>query len=126
MRHYGLQVFDNPYETDESRSMGIMLSDTFQLPFRSHGLTIYFRSWYPTDEELNTYGHVILTSDQAWDPHGLVMPGGDLEDSTFDDERFVQQLNSAIASGCNGHHKRYNTDMALYSIDGLTEQALYE
>ena len=126
MRHYGIQVFDNPYERDETRSMGIMLSDTYRLPFHSHGSTIYFNSWYPTDEELNTYGHVVLTSDQVWDPHGLVMPGGDLEDSTFDDERFVQQVNSAIVSGCNRHHEQYDTDIALFSIDGLTEQTLYE
>ena len=45
MRHYGIQVFDNPYERDETRSMGIMLSDTYRLPFHSHGSTIYFNSW---------------------------------------------------------------------------------
>ncbi len=54
------------------------------------------------------------------------MPGGDLEDSTFDNEQFVQQVNSAIVSGCDWHHEQYDTDMALFSIDGLTEQTLYE
>ena len=120
-----MEVYDNPYETDHARSMGIRLSDTFTLPFKSHGSTVYFQSWYPSDDELNNYTHVVVTSDTPWDPHRLVMPGGDLADTEADD-RFIQQVNRTTACGHNRHHERYETDHILYSIDGITEQTLCE
>jgi len=42
IRAFGLEVYDNPYESDPNRSMGIMLNDFKKLPFRSDGSTIYF------------------------------------------------------------------------------------
>jgi len=47
VRHYGLQVHDNPYDQEDVRSMGIMLTEAVKLPFRSDGSTIYFSSWFP-------------------------------------------------------------------------------
>ena len=99
-----MEVYDNPYDTDDARSMGILLSDTFKLPFKSHGSTVYFQSWYPSDDELNEYTHVVVTSDTPWDPHNLVMPGGDLDDTDMNDERFIQQVTRYIARGHNRHH----------------------
>lgn len=117
-------VFDNPYKTDDSRSMGIMLSDTYCLLFNSHGSTIYFTSWFPTDEEFETFPHVIFTSDQPWDPHNLVMPGGDLAECDTKEDRSLQQVWSNVILGHNRHHKMFETDSVLHSIDRLTEQTL--
>jgi len=126
LRNFRIDVYDNPYDRDPDRSMGIMLSETYCLPLRSCGSTIYFSSWFPTDEELETYRHIVLTSDRPWDPQNLVMPGGDLAEQILDDDRFVQQVNMRIAQGDNRHHKIYKTDCALHSIDGITEQILCE
>jgi hypothetical protein len=77
LRAHGLIVHDNPYEPDPERSMGIMITDHKKLPFRSDGSTIYFTTWFPSEEELDTFQHVILMSDLPWDPQALIMPYGD-------------------------------------------------
>jgi len=120
LRAFGIDVYDNPYDT---YPMGIQLTDNKRLPFRSDGSTIYFTTWSPTDEEMNTYEHIVVTSDLPWDPHSLVMPGGDNEDDTASNNyaRFMHEMKSN-----ERHHHRYESDCVAISIDGNTEQLLYE
>ena len=103
--------------------MGILITDHKRLPFRSDGSTIYFSTWYPTDEELDTYEHVILTSDVPWDPQGLIMPNGDHATNNTDGTRFIQQM---IRDGTNRDHERYESDCTAMAVSGNTEQLLYE
>ena len=72
---------------------------------------------------MDTYEHVVVTSDLPWDPHSLVMPGGDDEDNTAPENhaRFLQELQST-----ERHHDRYESDCVAIIIDGNTEQLLYE
>ena len=74
LRHHGVTVNDNPY--DHATAMGIELEQDDCIPFYSQGSTIFFTSRYPSDDELETYPHVVLTCDKPRDPHGLVMPEG--------------------------------------------------
>jgi hypothetical protein len=120
IRSNGFDVFDNPYEHDQSRQMGIVINDTERIPFKSLGTTIYFNSRYPTDYEMDTYPHVVLTSDVPWDPSGLVMPG----ESTND--RLVHKVKSLQFHGINRHHQMYETDCITYSNFGDTEQLQLE
>ena len=102
--------------------MGIQLNDHKRLPFRSDGSTIYFTTWFPTDDEIEMYEHIVITSDQPWDPNNLVMPGGDNDNSaTGDYACAIQQMMSN-----ERHHKRYESDCVALTIDGNTEQLLYE
>lgn len=69
LRHFGVEVFDNPYDPDPSRTMGIKIPESNELlPFLSQGSTIFFTSRYPTDMEMDSYPHIVVTSDQQWDP----------------------------------------------------------
>ena len=126
IRAFRIELYDNPYEPDPNRSMGVMLNDYKKLPFRSDGSTIYFNTWYPTDKEMDAYEHIIVTSDQPWDPQGLVMPGGDNLKPDMNDERFVQHMHSNIAQCANQHHRMYESDCVAFMIDGNTEQLLCE
>ena len=103
--------------------MGIQLSHNKLLPFRSDGSTIYFKTWSPTDEEMDTYEHVVVTSDVPWDPHTLIMPGGDNEDAMATDNyaRIIHEMKSN-----ERHHTRYESDCVAITVDGNTEQLLYE
>lgn len=56
---------DNPYSGEQ---MGITLSETDVLPFESKGSN-------PTDKDLDDYPHIILMSDDTWDPQQLIMLG---------------------------------------------------
>jgi len=120
IRHNGFQLFDNPYETDPTRQMGIVISDTDRIPFQSEGTTIYFHTRFPTDHEMETYPHVVLTCEAPWDPSGIAMPGGIIQD------RFVQKVQSLQLHGTNRHHHMYETDCVTYSNFGDTEQLQLE
>lgn len=118
--HNGFQVYDNPYEVDQTRQMGIVISDDERIPFQSAGTTIYFHLRYPTDFEMDTFTHVVLTSEMPWDPSDTIMPGGAARD------RFVQKVQSLAFHGSNRHHKIYETDSVTYATFGDTEQLQLE
>ena len=120
LRHNGFQVFDNPYDFEPSRQMGIVLNETDRVPFHSEGTTIYFYSRYPTDNDINTLPHVVLTSDIPWDPSGVAMTGG----TTVD--RFLQKVSSLAFHGSLRDHNRYETDRVAYCMFGDTNQLQLE
>jgi hypothetical protein len=126
LRAHGLIVHDNPYKPDPERSMGIMITDHKKLPFRSDGSTIYFTTWFPSEEELDTFQHVVLTSDLPWDPHALIMPYGDHAEQGSNNDRFIQRMTSDIALNSNRDHERYESDIIAYSFMGNTEQLFCE
>ena len=103
--------------------MGIQLTNNKRLPFCSDGSMIYFTTWSPTDEEMDMYEHIVITSDQPWDPHSLVMPGGDNESELATDNyaRIMHEIKTNEL-----HHYRYESDCVAISIDGNTEQLLYK
>ncbi len=42
LRHYGVVVHDNPYETDPTRTMGIEIDDNNLITFSLQGSTVFF------------------------------------------------------------------------------------
>ena len=74
LRHFGVMVQDNPY----SNSPMVIQKDTNKEEFvaclKSTGTNIYIDTWTPTDRDLQEYPHVVLTSDQLWDPQVIQFP----------------------------------------------------
>jgi hypothetical protein len=126
LQSYRVTVHDNPYERDPSRAIGIEINDNDRLPFHSQGSTIFFNTRYPDDDEMETYPHVVLTSDTRWDPEGLIMPGGLDESGLPIGDRLVQQVRSDSARNINRHHNMFETDRVSVTVDGNTEQLLME
>ena len=125
IRHNGIPVFDNPYEQDPSRAMGIAISDSSRIPFESDGTTIFFCSSYPSDDDMDSFPYVVVTSDTTWDPCSIVMPGG-RTGNVGPLDRTVQQIQSYAFHGTNCHHHLYETDCVALSTFGDTEQLLME
>jgi Reverse transcriptase (RNA-dependent DNA polymerase) len=72
LRHHGVDVQDNPYSKTE---MHIGTEDgEHVIPLQAEGTTIYFTSRTPTDEELQTCRHVLLTSQAEWNPRDITFP----------------------------------------------------
>ena len=62
---------DNPYHS--GRDLGIDRDDQF-IPFNIEGSTVFFNYFVPTDAEINTCPHMVITdSEIEWDPHGVEM-----------------------------------------------------
>jgi hypothetical protein len=126
LRHYGVVVHDNPYETDPTRTMGIEINDNDLIPFSLQGSTVFFKTRYTNDDELDTYPHFIITGDKPWDPHGLIMPGGMDDTGHTKNDRMIQLVTSDASHGVNRHHHMYETNCVSMSVNGNTEQLLME
>jgi hypothetical protein len=94
LRHYGVVVHNNPYETDPTRAMGIEIDDNNLIPFSLQGSTVFFKTRYPDDNELDTYPHVVVTNNKPWDPHGLTMPGGMDDTGHPKNDRMIHRVTS--------------------------------
>ena len=71
VRYNDVELYDNPF--DEGRPFGI-IAGNITIPFDSQGSTIFFKSMFPTDDELKNCAPVHLTSEQTWDPHSVKLP----------------------------------------------------
>ena len=121
LQHYGVRVNDNPYNRAPDWAMGIELEQDKHIPFYLQGSTIFFNSRYLSDDELESYPHVVLTSDKPWDPHGLVMPGG-MDDTDHPcNDRVIQRVQLNMSRGVKRHHHMYETDCVSISVNGNTE-----
>ena len=60
IRHFGIPVSDDAY--DRGREFGIAHKYLF-IPFETEGSTVFFESYVPTDNELDTCPNVVLTRD---------------------------------------------------------------
>jgi hypothetical protein len=120
IRHHGVRVHDNPYEMDPTRAMGIELYEDLRLPFQSEGSTVYFESKYPSDQEMEECIHVVLTSDNEWNPHEVNMR------AFSEHHRLIEQVSSDQVSERNRDHLIYESDCHLFNTDGNTEQLLFE
>ena len=71
LRDNGVVVHDTPtrYESTSSHALWAPLDDgtSFKIQLKSRGYVSYFNIRYPTDEELETCQHIVMTAD-TWDP----------------------------------------------------------
>ena len=77
LRAYGTLVQDNPFSHDP-----LVIeppNDDVTIPLTTLGTIIYADTRVPTQEELATLPHVVLTADSSWDPHHIQFPSRDME-----------------------------------------------
>jgi hypothetical protein len=74
LRHFGTTVHDNPFHTMEP--MRITSPDNeFTACLESAGVDIFLKTWAPSDKDLQSYPHIILASDEPWNPSQVKLPG---------------------------------------------------
>ena len=72
LRHHGIDVQDNPFS---AIAMHISADDDeFIHPMQADGTTIFFDSRTPTNHELATCPHVVLSSPNEWNPRDVQFP----------------------------------------------------
>jgi hypothetical protein len=73
LRQFGTIVQDNPYSRE---SMGITsLDGDFTACLQSKGTDIYIKTWAPSQVDLESYPHVILSSAALWNQRDVRFPG---------------------------------------------------
>lgn len=73
IRHIGHMVNNDP--TDKDRYFGISTNQEFDIPFEMVGTTARWKSWVPSDEELNSNAirWIEMTEDLPWDPANVTI-----------------------------------------------------
>jgi hypothetical protein len=72
LRHYGLIVQDNPYADEGSIYIQAPESE-MTLPLSTLGTILYLHSRTPTNQELVDCRHIVLTSENEWNPTDIVL-----------------------------------------------------
>ena len=93
MRHFGVEVQDNPYGDTPMKISG----EGVTIPLLAQGTTIYFNCWLPTAADLEDLPHVTLSDAAPWQPHEVQFPKAtqdEIEDMEF---RNVAQIRSDFA-----------------------------
>ena len=120
IRHYGINVSDNPYDSD--KPFGIDHETAF-IPFSTAGTTIYFDSFYPTNEQLETELYVTLTSDYDWIPASVDISHNGCQNDYEISINAVSKENKRRRSG----PVEFETDLVLGSVGGdLVQGTLLE
>jgi hypothetical protein len=68
----GLDVWDNPFDTDrklEICGMDVCTDQQIVIPIHLRGTVLYFDTSTPTQKELDTLSHFHLTLENEWNPH---------------------------------------------------------
>ena len=74
LRHFGIEVQDNPYDQNPMLIRKESDTDGFVACLKSRGTDIFIDTWTPTDQDLRENVHVVLTSLTQWDPHSIRFP----------------------------------------------------
>ena len=75
LRHFGVEVQDNPYHPNPMVIQKDDEDECFVACLKSTSTNIYIETWTPTDEDLESYQRVTLTSPNVWNPYEIRFPG---------------------------------------------------
>jgi hypothetical protein len=72
LRHFGTKVQDDP---TSDRPLSIITEDNeFSMELTMAGTIVHVNTHSPTDQELNSCPHIILSSSRSWNPHNVKFP----------------------------------------------------
>jgi hypothetical protein len=115
LRHFGVMVHDNPFDTDHPLMIK-ELSDGVFIRFQIKGTTVFFDSHTPTSDELDNCRHIVLTSDNPWNPGTVELGCSDVTvtgaDVSMVSEELVSSADKVILAGIS----------CVYYPDLLAEQ----
>ena len=118
LRHFGVEVQDNPFS---KTPMHIMTEDSsFVMPLTMQGTIASVETRTPTQEELDTCRHVVLSSEHPWDPHSVKFP----TPSRSVEEEMVARNISAIKQVRFDQGVGDNDESIVYSIDDISRRMI--
>ena len=104
LRHYGVQVQDNP---TSHLPLSIVTEDyDFSMNLTMAGTIVYAETHTPSDHELTTCKHIELTSSHSWDPNNVHFPHPKISlEEMMDDKRHIGSIHTTFdVSRSQGDH----------------------
>ena len=72
LRHFGTKIQDDP---TSDRPLSIITEDNeFCMELAMAGTIVHANTHSPTDQELHSCPHIVISSPQSWDPHKVTFP----------------------------------------------------
>ena len=71
LRHFGIDVWDNPF--DKTRGTLIDIDDELKVPLTTRGTKIFFNTRVPTRYELDNCQHIDMTGSRPWEPSTVTL-----------------------------------------------------
>ena len=75
LRHFGIEVQDNPFHKDPIIIRKEEDSGGFVACLKSSGTNIFIDTWTPSERDLSEYPQIVLTDSEPWNPHIVSFPG---------------------------------------------------
>lgn len=114
LRSFGVTIQDNPFA--ELPTFLSTEGNEFVMPLSCKGTIIGAPTRTPTDCELNTCPHVILSSDHEWNPQNLQLPQATC---SVEEAVYRSVASTLIHRGRDGHESG-----VLFSIGGVLKRAI--
>jgi hypothetical protein len=119
LRSYGITVQDNPFAAAPTF---ISTEDNeFSLPLSCSGTILMAATRTPTDRELNTCPHVVLSSEHDWDPKNVRFPKA----SRTVEEEITRTIGSVNVEGnCCDDNSDEESDSVVFDIGGMSQRMI--
>jgi hypothetical protein len=113
MEHYGADINEKSLRLPGGKQR--ILMDGYQIPLDFHNGLPYLKCRIPTEDELNTLPHIIMTSDMDWDPSTY--------DNTIDDmDKFYDADADEVYHSPFDHNGDYrHRTVATHTFHGESE-----
>jgi hypothetical protein len=121
LRHFGIQVQDNPY--DKSPLYLATEDEDFILPLQTLGTNIIADTRTPTDHELHTCKHIHLSSKHHWNPHSVRFPTSSRSvEEEMEMRRGISGVKMTVQDGVQ--YEDAETQRILYNKDDIQRRMI--
>ena len=123
LRHHGIEVQDNPYSLEPMTI--VSHEDGFCACLESSGTNIYLKTWTPSQEDLEIYPHIQLSSPEHWDPRTVKFPKYSLSERSKIESRSIAEI-QRIDSGeyTISSENEIDCGMIDYDIIGINDNII--
>ena len=122
LRSFGITVQDNPFA--EAPTFIATEGSEFSMPLWSKGTILGVSTRTPTDQELQTCPHIILSSEHDWDPQNVRFP----EASRTVEEEVSRKIGAVNTEAACSNFDDYEDDsvdqVLLFSIGSLSQRLI--
>ena len=117
LRHFGIEVQDNPYDQNPMLIRKESDTDGFVACLKSRGTDIFIDTWTPTDQDLRENVHVVLTSLTQWDPHSIRFPQTSKSEIDEIEGYNISSINTATQRDETDYGDSYHETLRVFDIN---------
>ena len=118
LRYYGIHVQDNPMSHEP---LSLMTEDAaFCMQLQMTGTIVCADTFTPSEEDLDSYPHIVLSSPHSWNPHTVQFPNVTMSMHEFrGGEMNVNSINTNIIQDGGDDTESGSSDTIMFDYDRI-------